>query len=1092
MNSCRILIVEDEAIVAMDIEDRLAAMGYDLVGRASSGEQALMLVEKHRPDLVLMDIRLQGDMDGITSAELIRNRFHRPVIFLTAYSEDSTLERAKLAEPYGYILKPFDDRELKSAIDIAIYKHQAEEEIHRLNRLYDILSQVNQAVVRTQSREDLFPKVCRLVVERGRIDLAWIGWLDPATSRIDTVAFFGKRSEFLDEVTFYAHDLPEGQSNPGKAVREGVPSVCNECLSDNCLHPAMNAPARFGFQSCGSFPLRFQGAVRGVLNLCVADPGFFREREIALLSEVATDVSFALDKIEGDAQRERLKVQFEQQSVFLRVLMDAMPYPVFYKDTRLRFLGCNTAFEQLAGAGKDQIVGKTTLDIWPKEVAERYYRIDMELMENPHRRAMVNNVTLPDAGGNSKEFLCHKAVFQNPDGTRGGIIGAMVDVTGLKQAMDALSASEERFRLAMLGASDGLWDWDMKTNRVYYSPRWKSLAGYGESELGDHLDTLKSLIHPDDLEPVLAKMRDLAEGRAEKFRAEFRMRHKKGHYLEILSRAFCMRDANGEAVRMVGVHVDITEQKRIEQALRKSEIFNRSLIEHLPQRIFLKDRNSVYISCNANFAEDLGITPEEAVGKDDYAFYPRELADLYRADDQAVMNECKSRDIEERYLAAGKERYAHTIKVPYHDETGKVIGVMGIFEDITEHKQAESERARVEAQLRQAQKMEALGTLAGGIAHDFNNILGIIMGFTEMVRWELGEKTPVLDKLDEVLKAANRAKELVKQILAFSRRTEQQKMTLQLGMVIKEALRILRPSLPSTIEIKTKVSSKAAVLADPTQMHQVLMNLCTNAAHAMQAQGGELEVRLDDVVIGPESTASPDGLKPGPHVKLTVRDTGHGIDPSIIDLIFDPFFTTKKMGEGTGLGLSVVHGIVKSHEGKIEVESTPGRGTTFTVLIPVLETEYEVQQPKSTSSFPRGKERILVVDDEPQLADILSRMLVGLGYDVVTLTDGTKALEILKGQHENGKHFDLVVTDMTMPHFTGIDLAGELYAHDPEVSVILMTGFSKNIDAEAAKAHGIKGFLNKPVGLEELSMTVRDVLDQQKETGSKRDGNGTD
>ncbi len=1080
MNSYRILIVEDEAIVAMDIEDRVAAMGYELVGRASSGEQALMLVEKQKPDLILMDIRLQGDMDGITSAELIRNRFHLPVIFLTAYSEDSTLERAKLAEPYGYILKPFDDRELKSAIDIALYKHQAEEEIRRLSRLYDVLSQVNQAVVRTQSREELLPKVCRLVVERGEIDLAWIGWLDPTTTRINQVAFFGDRSEILDEVEFYAHDLPDGQGNPGKAIREGTPFVCNACADADCLHPSMNAPARFGFQSSGSFPLRFQGRVQGALNLYVAEPGFFREREIALLSEVATDVSFALDKIEGDAQRERLKELFEQQSMILRVLMDAMPYPVFYKDTRLRFLGCNTAFEQIAGAKREQIVGRTVHEIWPPDLADAYHRADLELLGSNDHRTIVNDVTLPDSDGGKKEFLCHKAVFQNQDGTVGGIIGAMVDVTSLKRAVEELSASKERFRLAMLGASDGLWDLDLKTNRVYYSPRWKSLIGYGENELVDHLDTWKSLIHKDDLELALAKMHDLAEGRSEKYRAEFRMRHKKGHYLDILSRAICVRDSNGEAVRMVGTHVDISERKRTEHALRKSEIFNRSLVEHLPQRIFLKDCNSVYVSCNANYAKDLGIRPEDIVGKDDYAFHPRELADLYRANDQRVMADFKPKDIEERYLVEGKERWIHTIKVPYRDEAGEVIGVMGIFEDITEHKQAETERIRVEAQLRQAQKMEALGTLAGGIAHDFNNILGIIMGFTEMTRWELGEGSTVIDKLDEVLKASNRAKELVKQILAFSRRTEQQKMPLQLGMVVKEALRILRPSLPSTIEIKTDVQSKAAVLADPTQMHQVLMNLCTNAAHSMQAEGGVLAVRLADVFIGPESIASSDGLKSGPHVELTVRDTGHGIDQEIIDLIFDPFFTTKKMGEGTGLGLSVVHGIVKSHEGKIDVESIPGEGTVFTVLIPALEVEYEAKKPDLATSFPRGRERILVVDDEPQLADILKKMLVGLGYDVISLTNGTEAMETFRNRRKEEKPFDLVITDMTMPHFTGVDLADELCKHQPEVPVILMTGFSKNIDAEAAKARGIKAFLNKPVGLEELSKIVREVLDRRK------------
>ena len=316
MNPCHILVVEDEAVVAMDIEDRLTSMGYRLGGVATSGEQALALAEAKHPDLVLMDIRLQGAMDGIVAAEEMRRRFHVPVIFLTAYSEEATLERAKLAEPYGYVLKPFDDRELKSAIEIALYKHRAEEEIRRLNRLYDVLSQVNQSVVRIETREELLANVC-LWQWSGAIDLASIGWLDDDTSRINPVAYFGKQSQILIETDFFADDRPEGQGTPGKAIREGEPFVCNECSQDVCLYPVAKQPALYGFQSCGSFPLLFQGQVCGALNLCIVEPGFFREREIGLLTEVAMDISFALNKIEGNARREQAEAGILRQNAVL-------------------------------------------------------------------------------------------------------------------------------------------------------------------------------------------------------------------------------------------------------------------------------------------------------------------------------------------------------------------------------------------------------------------------------------------------------------------------------------------------------------------------------------------------------------------------------------------------------------------------------------------------------------------------------------------------------------------------------------------------------------------------------------------------------
>lgn len=288
MNS-RILVVEDESIVALQIEERLAAMGYDLAGRAGSGKQALQIIGQNPPDLILMDIRLKGDMDGISVAHTVRERFHIPVIFLTAYSEEATLERAKIAEPFGYLLKPFEDRELKSAIEIALYKHGAEEEIRRLNRLYDVLSQVNQIIVRTDSRSNLFDDVCHIIVDRGSVDLVWFGQVDQASARIDTVASCGLQSEFLECARFYVDHRPEGQGTPGKAARDSRPSVCNDCGGADCFYPQASAPSSFGLRSCGSFPIHFQGQVFGTLNIGVASAGFFQEREIALLEEVAQE-----------------------------------------------------------------------------------------------------------------------------------------------------------------------------------------------------------------------------------------------------------------------------------------------------------------------------------------------------------------------------------------------------------------------------------------------------------------------------------------------------------------------------------------------------------------------------------------------------------------------------------------------------------------------------------------------------------------------------------------------------------------------------------------------------------------------------------
>ncbi len=395
--------------------------------------------------------------------------------------------------------------------------------------------------------------------------------------------------------------------------------------------------------------------------------------------------------------------------------------------------------------------------------------------------------------------------------------------------------------------------------------------------------------------------------------------------------------------------------------------------------------------------------------------------------------------------------------------------------EMAERKRAEVERIHAEAELRQAQKMKALGTLAGGIAHDFNNILGIIVGYTEMARWHAGDSNAVQSELQEVLKATNRAKELVKQILAFSRQGDQGRTPVEIGLVVKEVSKMLRASLPSTIDIKTDVDSRAAVLADASQLHQVLMNLCTNAAQAMSDGGGVLEVSLTDVMLEPESVRSSQGLTPGPHVKLTVKDTGHGIPPTVMDRIFEPFFSTREVGAGTGLGLAVVDGIVKSHSGAIEVVSCPGGGTTFQVFLPAIESIAETQV-LETAALPRGCERILIVDDEPALALVVKQILQRLGYEADYRTDPVEALEFFRLSLME-KPFEAVVTDMTMPHCTGMELSRELLRLQPSLPIVLCSGFSDKVDAEKARTLGIRWFLSKPVVASELAGAIRKVLD---------------
>ncbi len=392
---------------------------------------------------------------------------------------------------------------------------------------------------------------------------------------------------------------------------------------------------------------------------------------------------------------------------------------------------------------------------------------------------------------------------------------------------------------------------------------------------------------------------------------------------------------------------------------------------------------------------------------------------------------------------------------------------------LSDQRRAEKERADLEAQLRQAQKMEAIGTLAGGIAHDFNNILAAAIGYTELSLIEAEKGTALYDNLQEVLRAGERAKDLVKQILTFSRQAEQEIKPVQVKLILKEALKFLRASLPTHIEICQDIHSDSLVMADPTQIYQVFMNLCTNAGYAMKEKGGVLTVTLTENEIESDSVNEHPELKPGKYIKLIVSDTGLGMPPHILNRIFDPFFTTKEKDKGTGMGLSVVHGIVGSCEGSISVVSTPGLGSTFNVYLPAVDSQL-YSRTAVEEILPTGTEHILFVDDEQAIVKIGEKMLESLGYSVTTRTGSIEALELFKAKTDR---FDLVVTDMTMANMSGDELAREMIRINPEIPIILCTGYSSRINPEQAAAIGIRALVYKPVLKTEIATTIRNILD---------------
>ena len=525
------------------------------------------------------------------------------------------------------------------------------------------------------------------------------------------------------------------------------------------------------------------------------------------------------------------------------------------------------------------------------------------------------------------------------------------------------------------------------------------------------------------------------------------------------------------AVALKKLETEIVERKRVEESLRESEERFRELAELLPETIFETDTAGNLTFVNRNAFVHFSFSPED---------FERGLNgfEMVSAEDRPRIMENASRVMNgekiglNEYKALRKD--GSTFPVIIHSAAKlrgeKPAGLRGIVIDITETK-------KLEAQLRQAHKMEAIGTLAGGIAHDFNNILAAIIGYTEMALTDVSESSVTRHYLEQVLNAGQRAKDLVKQILASSRQQQsQERLPVEIAPVITEALKLLRASLPTTIEIRQHIVSATDVaLADPIEIHQVLVNLCTNAAHAMEERGGVLEVRLDEMTVDSDAAAALAELTPGPYLRLTVSDNGHGMDATTLERIFDPYFTTKELGRSTGLGLTVVHGIVKRHQGAITVNSEPGVGTSFHAYFPKAESGTAKEFNAAEKSILKGTERILFVDDEETLVEMEKSMLDWLGYKVSATTSSVEALELFRTQPNR---FDIVITDYTMPHMTGVDLAKEMLRIRPDIPVILCTGFSERITEEKAREMGIRAFAMKPLELHEISAIIRRVLDK--------------
>ncbi len=743
---------------------------------------------------------------------------------------------------------------------------------------------------------------------------------------------------------------------------------------------------------------------------------------------------------------------------FRQTLIDSIPNPVFYKDVEGKYIGCNEAFAALVGLPKEDVVGRSVFEVVPKDLADLWREKDLELFDGPHVQVFECTLARPD--GTERSLVFHKAPIFDADGALAGLIGVVMDITDRLRAEEALRQSEEWYRALVENSFDGIFI-QRGPKIIFANSHLYDMLGYSQGEL-EGLDHWV-IYHPEYQE--ITRERAVARMRGEDIvpQYEVKLQRRDGSTFdgEISARAVKVK---GEPGVQVWVR-DVSKRKRTEEAQRRLA----TAVEQSAEAIVVSDTTGNIQWVNPAFERITGYTREEVIGQNSSILKSGEHDEIFYRNLWETIKRgqvWKGRFINKR--KDGSLYHEDSTISPVLDSRGKIINFVAVKRDITE-------QLALSRQLLQAQKMEAIGTLAGGIAHDFNNLLQVMLGYSELLLADKRKDDSEYGDLSKILQSARSGAELVQRLLTFSRKVEPKPIPLNLNRQIRQVKKLLGRTIPKMIDIQMDLSDDLTEISvDPTQMEQVLMNLAVNARDAMP-DGGKLTFGTKNVTLDEEYCGIHSEAKPGKYVLLTVSDTGHGMYKETIDHIFEPFYTTKELGRGTGLGLAMVYGIVKQHGGYITCYSEVEHGTTFNVYFPALESEVEPDI-ENTSVMPAfGTETILLVDDEELVRDLGARILGKAGYQVLTATNGKEALDLF--EKERGQ-LSLVILDLIMPVMGGKECLKELLKIDPQAKVLIASGFSADASTKESVGMGVRGFVSKPFRMKELLRQVRKVLDE--------------
>ncbi len=1134
----RILIVEDEMLLAKDLAKRLTGSGFEVVARVTSGEEAVRKAKETRPDLVLMDIKLEGKMDGIEAASQIRSLRDVAVIYLTAHQERDVLDRAKLTEPHAYLTKPVSPRELERTVEMALYKHRTEKKIK-------------------ESEHEL-----KLT-------------LGATTDGIWKWNF--KTNELFFSDRYYTMLGYEPGEFP--ASYESWNSLIHPDDRDSCFAVAEKYLESKPDLYDNEFRLRTKdGRYRWI-----------HTRARVVEWDDAGEAVRMIGNHEDITDRKMAEEALLESQRRYSLATNAGKTGVWDWDLNTNEVYLDTVLKGFLGYRDDEITND--IEEWGKHVhsadreqvfaeVERCLSGDEQDYEVEHR--MIHK------DGSVRWILARGLPIRDDRGKPIRFLGTDTDITDRKKAEEALKESEANYRFLAENMHDIVWTVDLDMKTTYVSPSIEKVLGFTPEERLDQ--TVSQQLTPESLE--LAKRSLLGEleresendARDSSITLELDYFRKDGSIACLESVLVFIRDENSNPIGIYGLSRDITDRKNAEEAQRESQAKYQSIVDSFEGLLYiissdyeiqfmnerlmkrtgrnalgekcyqvLHDQDDICSWCLAEAAWRGDTVQWEVLSPKDNRWYSAINSPVGRADGTASMmgmlqdmTDRKTAEEDRSRLATISEQAGESIVVT--DRDGAIQYVNPAFEKVTgyaareaigqnprflnsgEHdeefykemwatlirgdtwrghlvnknkegklfeedatispvedefgnivsyvavKRDVTAQVLLEKQLYQAQKMESIGTLAGGIAHDFNNLLQIVLGYADMIMMDKGEQSQDRRNLDIIRQAATDGRDLVKGLLTFSRQVESELRPVNLNQQLKRVQRILRRMVPRMIEIRLSLGDDLnAVNADSVQVEQVLLNLAVNAQHAMP-KGGKLTIETRNVTLDEDYCRTQVEAEPGEHVLLKISDTGHGMEKETVARIFEPFYTTKEAGVGTGLGLSIVYGIVRNHGGHVTCSSEPGQGTTFTIYLPAFSEAAKFDPPMTAGHMPAfGTETILLVDDEDLIRDMIERTLRRSGYKVFTAENGDKALEIYR---EKMEEIDLIVLDLIMPEMGGEECLDEILKINPAARVLIASGFLAKKSRKAVLERGALGLIGKPCDAGDLLRAARKVLEE--------------